>query len=109
MSRMSTIALGVASVLPFCALVFFTASGFGDPQGSELPPSVVAFGLMMLIGFVLVVFYIVHAVRNNSLSPGAKTLWVVLLAAFGILSVPVYWYAHFWKTADESPVREGAL
>ena len=110
MSRKATLALGVASVLPALAFVLFAVSGFSFPlPGTGLPASAIAFGSTMLLGFGLVVFYLLHAIRNGSFTTQERMLWVVLLAVFGMASMPVYWYAQFWKASKHGALRKDAV
>lgn len=46
-----------------------------------------------LISFVLTIYYIIHAIRNDKLESNMKVLWVVLLFFFsGIIKI-IYYFA----------------
>lgn len=104
--------LGAATIWPLLFsvfFVFFVISLFINPpfdtvaaDGSVRMPA--NFYLMMVLNMVtgfltlgMMVFYIVHAVRNLELTQDRKVLWVLGLFFATILVMPVYFYIYFWR------------
>ena len=105
-----TVLIGVLSVWPLLYLVFFfiffaTAmfSVMSAPGAKELPlPSVFRFlfplhMLTILLMFVLLAVYIVHAYRSDQISNDRRILWVIILLFGGMIAFPVYWYLYLWR------------
>jgi len=51
----------------------------------------------MLVGFVVAIFFVVHAFKRAGFSSEQRLLWVVLLILGGLFSAPVYWYLFIWR------------
>ncbi|MEL6561693.1 MAG: hypothetical protein AAFQ94_26125 [Bacteroidota bacterium] len=57
-----------------------------------------------LISFVLTIYYIIHAIRNDKLESNMKILWVVLLFFFsGIIKIIYYFAIVLPDNYDEQP------
>lgn len=53
-----------------------------------------------ILGFVLMIIYIVKTVKNKNLSTGMKVLWCALLfylSVFLYVILPIYWFAVLRK------------
>jgi len=53
--------------------------------------------LVILLGFGLLVFYLVHLRRTNLIPRDRRSRWLLILWAFNIFAYPVYWYRFIWK------------
>lgn len=57
-----------------------------------------------LISFVLTIYYIIHAIKNDKLESNMKILWVVLLFLFsGIIKIIYYFAIVLPDNYDEPP------
>lgn len=59
--------------------------------------------LTMLLMFVLMVIYIVHAFRTDLVPQDKKILWVVVLFFGSFLAMPIYWYLYMWRPLEQNP------
>jgi hypothetical protein len=50
-----------------------------------------------LIGIGLMVFYISHVLKVNSVSSLMKIIWVLLIIFLNMVSMPIYFYLYIWK------------
>jgi hypothetical protein len=106
MPRKSAILLGIASWLPLASLAIFYVWWTG-PAGTEatfetLPAAVIALALAMLLGLILVLFYLLRIVRDPAMHAMTKLVWVIALSAVGVFALPVYWYLHVWEGAGRT-------
>lgn len=62
----------------------------------------------MLVGFAMVIFYVVHAYKRAEFSGEKRLLWIVLLILGGLFSAPVYWYLFVWRDADQASGTQSA-
>jgi hypothetical protein len=62
-------------------------------------------GLTMLIGLFLLVFYIIHAIRNSKIEGMEKIIWILIIAVAGFVTMPIYWYVHIWKEGSIRLIR----
>jgi len=51
--------------------------------------------LALIVTLALAVFYIRHALRNPSLTAGARQGWAAFLLLFGPIAMPVYFLRYF--------------
>jgi len=59
--------------------------------------------LTILWIIVLVVFYVLLAVKNDQLDQTMKIVWSLLLCLLTMLAMPVYWYMYVWKKRPAFP------
>lgn len=116
MKRSTKVLLGIATIWQLLYMVLFvgfvlglvvlgeSAGRMGDAAGAAIGVSfLLIFVLHMITIFLmmgLLIYYIIHAVRNESLKGDMKAVWVVLFVFAGILAEPVYWYLKIWKADD---------
>ena len=100
MTRRGSVALGLATAVPLiAALTVVVFVLVHDRPWSDLSGEVLAVAVLLwlgagVLGLLLTVAYVVLAVRNRSLQPPAKALWIVLLLLTGPLAGAVYWRRH---------------
>lgn len=115
MKRSTKILLGLATIwMPIYMVLFMLfifgmmAFSIGQPDPSLGP----VFGVGILFVFVLhfltimlslgmTVFYIIHAIKNESLESNMKAMWAVLFFIGGIIAEPIYWYLYIWKAPED--------
>ena len=113
LSRAQQIILGVFTALPFFAFPFLLWAIFrgvaeiiavsqnGEPEFDQVMLPIISFAvpiiLLMFVCLVLLIFYIVHAVLNKSISTAEQLLWVFLFIFFGVVAFPAYWLIRVWN------------
>jgi len=114
MKQSTKILLGIATIWPLIYMFLFMAFVFGMIFLSGNPDSVMgpAFGggiflvfvvhfLTIILGLGMTVYYIIHAIKNESLESNMKAMWAVLFFFAGMIAQPIYWYLNIWKGPDE--------
>jgi len=110
MSKNRKVLVGLATCLPFVALVIFYGAIFfmvfasmGSHHGKEpdIPGGWAAIGILALSTIVwvivLLVGYIGHVYRNEQIEPGTKLLWTIVILFGNIFAMPIYWYIYVWR------------
>src|SRR4030095_5425561 len=107
MKPLTKILLGIATVWPFCYMIFFflfmVSSFFLARAGgdSAIEPSflliVPLHFLTMLVITALTVFYIVNVFRNERVDKDKKVLWTIVLLMGSMIAMPIYWYLYIWS------------
>jgi hypothetical protein len=54
---------------------------------------------------IQLVLYIINVFRNTTIAKKQKTLWVMLLLFCNFVILPVYWYLHIWRDADNREIE----
>lgn len=112
MTRTTKILLGIANVLPFVLLVLFISSIIMMPHGMNVDPnpefmlvsfglSFLIIGLMSAIGIGLLIFYLVHILKNPRLDANTRLMWVLILLLAGFIGNIVYWFFQIWREDDD--------
>ena len=117
MSRSSKALIGVLSFLPIILLVALFVMMFGliprmfewenyDPAPQEIFS---AFGPMFVLGFGmgilslgLLIFFIMHLLRNKTMDSTERIIWILVFLFAGIVGYPIYWYMRVWKNEQGS-------
>lgn len=92
--------LGILSFLPLLSLsLLLWLSPIGGSDGEVTPIFVpillvIVVGGSMLLGLVLVFYYLYLVVSNTEFSMLAKVVWVILLAGAGIITLPMFWMIY---------------
>jgi len=55
--------------------------------------------LTMLEILALLVIYIMHVFKTDSVPQDKKALWAVVLFLGNMIAMPIYWYLYIWKEA----------
>lgn len=103
--------LGLATLLPlvymilyfvvFISLFFSSVLGnppIGVPGEQHFASMFIGHFIMMLWIMALLVFYIVHLFKNESIPNDKKALWAIVIFLGNVLAMPVYWYIYVWNT-----------
>ena len=100
--------LGAMTVWPllyifgFLAFVLFGIGGGDiDPTSMMLLMSVHMLSIFGIFG--LMVYYVIHVMKNEALSTNKKVIWAICLVKLGIFAMPVYWYSHLWQARHKLP------
>ncbi len=114
MTTSSKILLGAATAWPiiymfvFIVTIFSTMRGAFNGGGFEEPSLMPIFVLHMFTALetlVLLVFYVVHAIRNERLDQNTRLLWAILLFVGNMVAMPIYYIMNIWPTHAE-PARQ---
>ncbi len=112
MSRSSKLFIGLLSFLPIILLIIFFVMllrmfpVFFEWEKNEPMPQEVftVFGPLFMLGIVmgilslgLLVFFIMHLVRNKTMDGTERVIWVLVFLFAGIVGYPIYWYMRVWK------------
>ena len=112
MSRGTKLFIGLLSFLPIvltCVLLFFVFSMFPtfiqwdkyEPDAFEvistIQPIIIVGIFLAMLSIFLLVFFIMHLVRNRTMDSTARIVWILVLLFAGIIGYPVYWYMRVWK------------
>ena len=104
LSRPAKLALIAVTVLPFLYLLLFfghavmSIGSRGDSIIFEHWNLFFAVHLgVMLLGFVLIAFYLVYLFKTNLVKPEQKALWAVVLFMGWPIAAPIFWYLYIWK------------
>ena len=97
----------VVYIFLFMAFVFVMILTTPTGENPGPPPAffaifVVHF-LTILSVFGMLVYYMVHALRNERLEGDRKLLWALLLFFGNMIIMPVYWYLQIWKAPEPAP------
>ena len=57
----------------------------------------VMFGISVLFCLGLLVFYIIHAVNNKSLTSNDRLMWMLLFLFLYVIAFMIYWYLKIWQ------------
>ena len=112
MSRSSKLFIGLLSFLPIILLVvlfFMFLRIFPsiiewnnyDPAAQEMfsvfgPLFIIGFG-MGILSLGLLIFFIMHLVRNKTMDSTERIIWILVFLFAGIVGYPIYWYMRVWK------------
>jgi len=106
--RPATILIGILTIWPFIyfflfiAFMFFTFISISGAAGRKGPPAgfLLIFPLhllTMLLMFVLIALYVIHAFRTDLIAEDRRVLWVIVLLFGGLIAGPIYWYLYLWR------------
>jgi TM2 domain-containing membrane protein YozV len=112
MSRSSKLFIGLLSFLPIILLIVLFIMLFGmfpvffEWDKNEPAPQEVftVFGPLFILGVVmgllslgLLVFFIMHLVRNKTMDGTERVIWVLVFLFAGIVGYTIYWYMRVWN------------
>lgn len=117
MSRGSKILVGILSFLPIILLAIFLVLFIRifpnileweayEPTPQEVfsvfaPVFLVAI-IMSILSLGLLVFFIVHLVRNKHLDTTERVIWILAFLFAGIVGYPLYWFMRIWNDEPRS-------
>ena len=112
-SRPVAALIGLLSLWPiiyFVLFLFFIGYTFmkvnAPGQNGAVPAAfkyiLVAHLLTMLLMFMLMATYIIHAFKTDRIPSDKKVLWVVVILFGSIIACPIYWYLYMWRSARPS-------
>ena len=112
MSKNTKIVVGILTLLPLIGIFFYIGLiisfiGQGDgfaPDGAGLSKNIIwmvlMLGLSILLGFGLLIFYIVHAVNNKKLDSNERIMWILLFVFVSTIAFMIYWVLKIWQDKE---------
>ena len=110
MSKARKVWLLIGSLWPILYIILFVTFTFSlfflfIPQGGETPPPSPAWiavvfplhFLTIILIWVLMIFYIIHVVKNQRLSKDQRVLWILLFVFVNIIAMLIYYFMYIWK------------
>ncbi|MFA6450016.1 MAG: hypothetical protein WCX65_11125 [bacterium] len=109
MKKNKKIALLIGSLWPFfyffifmLFIVFMVGSkNFGGPNPAYFLFIFPLHFFTIILGFALMVLYVINVFKNPMVVGDLKIIWVVLIMFFNILAIPVYWYLYIWRGPED--------
>jgi Phospholipase_D-nuclease N-terminal len=120
MSKNKKILIGIFSILPLLLFVIYMVSmvsffiyffnetavqgkdpedffyaGFGNMAGM-----IVTMVLLGLLSLAVMVYFLVHAINNQSLNRDERLVWILVFIFVGMVTFPIYWYMRIWQTPE---------
>jgi hypothetical protein len=90
--------LGILSFTPLISTFYLLYSAFFLDKGLNILPFAIAAWLTW-IGVLLL--FSIFLIQSTDFLPHQKFAWIAILAFFGMLSLPLFWWIHF-KSPDNS-------
>jgi hypothetical protein len=94
----------VVYTLGFVAFVASSMMGIAD-GGGPIPSSfstLMGLHIFTMLELVcLLVFYIVHAMKNKRLDQDRRLLWAILLFVGNVIAMWIYYFCHVWPAHRE--------
>jgi TM2 domain-containing membrane protein YozV len=117
MSKNIKILVGLLTILPFLGFgfyiwsfvkIFMSIAHEGAPDSVAMSSQFVSIFtillLTVLVSIGLLVFYIVHAVKNKSLTSDERLMWILLFVFISTIAFMIYWAMKIWN--EDAPKTE---
>lgn len=112
LSKTQKIVVGIFTLLPFILVPFFLIQIFifvmdmvahehQEPDATVILAGVFSFLVPIIItgviSFGLLIFYIIHAVSNKSITGTEQVIWILVFIFASTLGFPIYWVMRIWN------------
>ena len=114
-SKLLSFLIGLVALWPLVYMFLFFASGFltvSATEGADAMPVFGTFENMMVLHLVtmgamllLMIFYIVHAFKNQALTSEKRLLWVLVLFFGSFVAGIIYWFHYVWRQPPALPTE----
>lgn len=115
MKYSTKVLLGIMTFWPLIWIVLFVlgilglvlSGGGGGPAPIPEAAFLIFFilhAVTILISLGLTAFYIIHAVKDESLKSDMKIMWALANVFGGMLIHPIYWYLRIWREQPEAAI-----
>lgn len=112
MSKTQKLVLGVLTVVPMIVIPFFVVRIIAfalhvsaldqEPDAGWVLTQVAAFAgpliAVAILRLALMVYYIVHAINNQTIQSTEKVIWILLFLFMGTISCVIYWILRIWSS-----------
>ena len=93
--------VGLATLWPVAAsiittLLILTSLNVEEGILDKIGPLIALQVFTVVVGLGLVVFYVLHIMKNSSINQDMRVVWIVLLLAAGLVAAPVYFCIYIW-------------
>jgi uncharacterized membrane protein len=121
MSKSIKIVVGLLTLLPIVGVIFYLwfffrmftsiVANTGAPDAIAMEDNFTSFFsmllLMMAFNIGLLIFYIVHVVKNKALTSDERLMWILLFIFISFISFGIYWALKIWGEGDKT-IPEGS-
>lgn len=110
-NRSIAVVLGALTVLPILYLAIFLGylmprltslgqpGGIGEGQYFDLFNVVYRLqAVAAVLCIALVGLYVVFVYRSDTVPAGRRRLWLALLLFGNVVTMPIFWYLHIWRS-----------
>ncbi len=112
LTKSQKIVVGIFTLLPFVLVPYFLIQIFifvmdmvahehQEPDVAVVLAGIFSFLVPIIItGFIslgLLIFYIIHAVSNKSISGTEQLIWILVFIFVSTIGFPVYWVLRIWN------------
>lgn len=119
MSRGSKLFIGLLSFIPIIllfVLLFMILRSIPtfvewenyEPDAHEVfsifAPVIILSIFLGILSLALLIFFIIHLVRNKMMDSTERIIWILVLLFAGIIGYPIYWYMRVWRNEDGNSV-----
>ncbi len=105
---MKKVLLGLITIYPFVYLLFFMSFIFStifsisgnfneEIMGGVFPIIFILHFLTIFVIIGLTIFYIIHAIKNESINKDMRLIWILVIFMGNMISMPIYWYIYIWS------------
>jgi uncharacterized membrane protein len=116
MSKSIKIVVGLLTLLPLVGTIFYLwaffrmftaiATSAGAPDAIAIEDNFTSFFSMLLFMMAfnigLLIFYIVHVVKNKALTSDERLMWILLFIFISFISFGIYWALKIWGEGDKT-------
>jgi uncharacterized membrane protein len=121
MSKNIKIVVGLLTLLPIVGVIFYLwfffrmftsiVTNAGAPDTIAMGDNFASFFSMLLfimaLNIGLLIFYIVHVVKNKALTSDERLMWILLFIFISFISFGIYWALKIWGEGDKT-IPEGS-
>jgi hypothetical protein len=61
---------------------------------------IVTMVLLGLLSLAVMVYFLVHAINNQSINSDERLVWILVFIFVGMVGFPIYWYLRVWSTPE---------
>lgn len=64
--------------------------------------------LLKMLEIIILIIYVRYLFKTDRVAQDKKTLWAVILFLGNMIAIPVFWYLHMWRPANEAVAEQVA-
>jgi hypothetical protein len=116
MSKNIKIVVGLLTLLPLMGIIFYMwaffrmfmsiATSGGAPDAVGFQENFASFFgtllFIMVLNIGLLIFYIVHVVKNKALTSDERLMWILLFIFISFISFGIYWALKIWGEEEKA-------
>lgn len=120
MSKTQKIVLGILTFLPIIIIPFFiiriisfalhVSALHDEPDPGWVLTQIATFAgpliAVAILRLALMVYYIVHAINNQTIQSTERVIWILLFLFMGTISCIIYWILRVWDSGLMPPGKK---